>query len=107
MAVRDTFMKDYGISPEKNEALENFCRNARGREQVIVLRMAQDTYPFIASQIFINLTIGIGYDRLSMDKWIPMQRKDFQGYRRKTLKLLNDFLIMSEDRETRWDEKAM
>lgn len=107
MAVRDTYMKDYGISEQRGKELEHFCMNATGQEQEIVLRMAQDSYESIAAQLFASLTVGVGYDRQAKCQWLPMQRKDFQGYRRKTLKLIHDFLIMSEDRETRWDEKTM
>ena len=107
MAVRDTYMKDYGISKQRREELENFCKNATGQKQELVLRMAQDSYSPIAAQLFASLTVGVGYDRQAKCQWLPMQRKDFQGYRRKTLKLIHDFLIMSEDRETRWDEKTM
>ena len=46
----------------------------------------------IAPYLFLNLTTGLGYDRMGN---IPMQRKDFQGYRRKTIETYNRYMILN------------
>ena len=91
-AIRDTYMSDYGISVEETQRLVNFCRNAGEKEREIIKRISEAVYPCIAKQLFCNLTTGIGYDNLCKLKPIRMQRKDFQGYRRKVLKELYDFM---------------
>lgn len=91
-AVRNTYMSDYGISVEETQRLVNFCRNAGEKEREIIKRISEAVYPCIADQLFCNLTTGIGYDNLCKLKPIRMQRKDFQGYRRKVLKELYDFI---------------
>lgn len=91
-AIRDMFMKDYGISDEENLRLIKFCRNATDEEKEIILQVTNEVYPSISIQLYKNLTTGIGYDRLSKEEPIRMQRKDFQGYRRKCLKKIYDFL---------------
>lgn len=91
-AIRDTYMKDYGISVEETQRLVNFCRNADGEDRKIIKEISEMVYPYIADQLFWNLTTGIGYDNLCKLKPIRMQRKDFQGYRRKVLKELYDFM---------------
>lgn len=91
-AVRNTYMKDYRISAEENQRLIEFCRNATAEEKKVILEIARDVYPPISDQLYENLTTGIGYDRLSKEEPIRMQRKDFQGYRRKCLKMIYDFL---------------
>lgn len=91
-AVRNTYMSDYGISKEENDKLLEYCKNATNEEKRIIWNICKMVYPAIASQLFKNLTTGIGYDNLCKKEPIRMQRKDFQGYRRKTLKELYDFL---------------
>lgn len=46
----------------------------------------------IAPYLFLNLTTGLGYDRMGN---IPMQRKDFQGYRRKTIETYNRYMMLN------------
>lgn len=90
--VRNTYMSDYGISKSENEKLLEYCRNADEAKKRTLLKIAERVYPEIAVQLFENLTTGIGYDNLCKREPIRMQRKDFQGYRRKTLKELYDFI---------------
>ena len=91
-AVRNTYMSDYGISCEETQKLVSFCRNADEKEKEIIKKISESVYPEIAEQLFLNLTTGIGYDNLCKKDPIRMQRKDFQGYRRKALKKLYDFI---------------
>ncbi|CCX60146.1 putative uncharacterized protein [Blautia hydrogenotrophica CAG:147] len=94
--VRDTYMSDYELTEQEVKSLLERCRAAGTREQDIILKAAQIANDSISIPILINLTSGIGYDRLSMWYEIPMQRKDFQGYRRKALKVLNDLIKLHE-----------
>ncbi len=82
MSVRDTYLKEYGFTFQEIKNMENYCRHASQYEQDLLLKCAREVYPEIASQIFFSLTTGFGYDRMGN---VQMQRKDFQGYRRKTL----------------------
>lgn len=95
--VRDAYLSDYDISEQGARELLKFCRTADKRQQALILHAAQIANDSIAIPILVNLTSGIGYDRIS--KWyeIPMQRKDFQGYRRKALKILNDLIILHDE----------
>jgi hypothetical protein len=92
MSVRDTYLKDYGLSEEDVGKIIAYCRKAKGYEQRLLLEAAQNTYPEIAPYLFLNLTTGLGYDRMGN---IPMQRKDFQGYRRKTIETYNRYMILT------------
>mgnify|MGYP005780956181 FL=1 len=91
-AIRNTYLKDYGISGEEYSKLIKFCRNATDEEKTIILQVANEVYSSISIPLYKNLTTGLGYDRLSKEEPIRMQRKDFQGYRRKCLKMIHDFL---------------
>ena len=95
-AVRNRYLSDYDISEQEVKKLLEYCRVAGTREQDIILKAAQIANDSISIPILVNLTSGIGYDRLSMWYEIPMQRKDFQGYRRKALKVLNDLIKLHE-----------
>lgn len=91
-SIRNTYLKDYGISEVEYSKLIKFCRNATYEEKAIILEIAKLVYPSISIPLYKNLTTGLGYDRLSKEEPIRMQRKDFQGYRRKCLKMIHDFL---------------
>lgn len=65
---------------------------ARDYDQRLILQAAQEVYPEIAPYLFLNLTTGLGYDRMGN---IQMQRKDFQGYRRKTIETYNRYMILN------------
>lgn len=91
-AVRNTYLKNYGITNEEGKKIEKYCRSATGYDQQLILQAAQEVYPEIAPYLFLNLTTGLGYDRMGN---IPMQRKDFQGYRRKTIETYNRYMILN------------
>ena len=91
-AVRNTYMRDYGITCEESKKIEKYCKKATGYDQQLILQAAQEVYPAIAPYLFLNLTTGVGYDRMGN---IPMQRKDFQGYRRKTIETYNRYMILN------------
>lgn len=88
--LRDTYLSDYGVLEQEAKELLKFCRSANSGQQALILNAAQIANDSISIPILVNLTSGIGYDRLSMWYEIPMQRKDFQGYRRKALAVLRD-----------------
>lgn len=92
MSVRDTYLKDYGITDSDVKKIVSFCRSATGYDQQLILQAAQEVYPEIAPYLFLNLTTGLGYDRMGN---IPMQRKDFQGYRRKTIETYNRYMMLN------------
>lgn len=91
-SVRNTYLKDYGLTPEEGRKIEDYCKKARDYDQQLILQAAQEVYPEIAPQLFVNLTTGLGYDRMGN---IPMQRKDFQGYRRKTIETYYRYMILN------------
>lgn len=62
----------------------------------LLLRAAVLTNEDIAAELFTCLKLGIGYEVIYKKHWIPMQRKDFQGYRRKTLETVERLLLMRD-----------
>lgn len=90
--ARNMFLQDYGITYEEGKKIEKYCKKAREYDQQLILQAAQEVYPEIAPYLFLNLTTGIGYDRMGN---IPMQRKDFQGYRRKTIETYNRYMMLN------------
>lgn len=92
MSARNTYLKDYGFTEQDIKKIIHFCKSATGYDQQLILQAAQEVYPEIAPFLFMNLTTGLGYDRMGN---IPMQRKDFQGYRRKTIETYNRYMILN------------
>ena len=91
-AVRNKYMRDYYLDDEQTKKITEFCRSAAGYDQQVLLQAAQEVYQEIAPYLFLNLTTGLGYDRMGN---IPMQRKDFQGYRRKTIETYYRYMILN------------
>lgn len=91
-SVRDTYLKSYGFTDQEINKILDYCRNARDYDQQLILQAAQEVYPEIAPYLFLNLTTGLGYDRM---RNIPMQRKDFQGYRRKTIETYSRYMMLN------------
>lgn len=92
---RNMSLQDYGITYEEGKKIEKYCKKARDYDQQLILQAAQEVYPEIAPYLFLNLTTGLGYDRMGK---IPMQRKDFQGYRRKTIETYNRYMMLNGKR---------
>ena len=90
--ARNMSMHDYGLNADDTKKILAYCRSATGYDQLLILQAAQEVYPEIAPYLFLNLTTGLGYDRMGN---IPMQRKDFQGYRRKTIETYNRYMILN------------
>lgn len=90
--ARNTYMSDYGLSFDESKKIVDYCRTAAGYDQQLILQAAQEVYPEIAPYLFLNLTTGLGYDRMGN---IPMQRKDFQGYRRKTIETYYRYMALN------------
>ena len=90
--TRNMFLRDYGLSFDDGKKIEKYCKAATGYDQQLILQAAQEVYPEIAPYLFINLTTGLGYDRMGITM---MQRKDFQGYRRKTIETYNRYMILN------------
>lgn len=95
MSARDRYLKDYGLTYAEGKKIVEYCGNARGYDQVLLLQVAQKVKPEIAHLLFTNLTTGIGYDNISKKHYIPMQRKDFQGYRRQTIEEYNRMMLLT------------
>lgn len=91
-STRNKSMRDYGLDTDDTKKILSYCRSATGYDQQLILQAAQEVYPEIAPYLFLNLTTGLGYDRMGN---IPMQRKDFQGYRRKTIETYNRYMILN------------
>lgn len=90
--VRETYMSDYCLTKKDIRRLMEYCKAVGIQQQDIILKAAQITNESIAVPLFINLTTGMGYDKISQCYEIPMKRDDFQGYRRKALSVLHDLI---------------
>lgn len=83
--VRETYLKDYGISREYAKRLREYCKSVRGEQQKWLFEATQNACPDIAAELFYSLTTGVGYMNMSKKQYIPIKRDDFQGYQRKAL----------------------
>lgn len=98
-AVRDTYMRDYGIDHDTEQKILKYCKNARGEAQKEILMMVQMANKDLANYLFFNITTGIGYDNMSKIFYVPVQKKDFQGYRRLAIHKIYDWLRLSRRME--------
>ena len=83
MGTRDTYFNGYGLTYNEVKKIEDKCKNAKG-----------SAYAELAQYLFFSLTSGLGYDNISKICNIPIGRKDFYGYRRKTIYLYNRYMML-------------
>lgn len=95
--TRYKYMRDYKIDSDTEKKILDFCRTAKGEEQEDILAACVETNQYIAHYIFLNLITGVGYDRMSRIYFIPVQKVDFQGYRRLAMKKLRDIRLKKEE----------
>lgn len=94
MGTRDTYFNGYGLTYNEVKKIEDKCKNAKGRELELLLLAAESAYAELAQYLFFSLTSGLGYDNISKICNIPIGRKDFYGYRRRTIYLYNSYMIL-------------
>lgn len=85
MRTRDTYLKDYGITPEEAEQIRAACKSHRADVKKAILDACIIANPEIADQLFYSLARGIGYDSLCRSQHVPIKRVDFYAYQRKAL----------------------
>lgn len=95
--TRYKYMRDYNIDSDTEKKILDFCRTAKGEEQEDILAACVKSNKYIAHYIFLNLVTGVGYDRMNRIYFIPVQKVDFQGYRRLALKKLHDLKFKEEE----------
>lgn len=94
VGTRDTYFNGYGLTYNEVKKIEDKCKNAKGRELELLLLAAESAYAELAQYLFFSLTSGLGYDNISKICNIPIGRKDFYGYRRKTIYLYNRYMML-------------
>lgn len=95
--VRDKYLRGphkdiYYISEEDEKKTLKWFNMARDYDQKLILEACQESNSDLANVLFASLTLDVGYDYLSKRYWIPIARKDFQGYRRKAIYMYYELL---------------
>ena len=95
MRNRNKSYADYGFDEGEEKRLKKYCTDANFCDHELLLESAISANPTIAIDLFYSLTRGIGYDKLSNAKYIPMPKTDFYGYQRKCLSIFKNFLVFN------------
>lgn len=95
MRTREKRYKDYGVTKEEKEKVLNFCKNAKKEDEFLIRNAALCANPYIADYICDSLKNDLSYDRLFKTLYVPIGRDDFYGYRRKTIAILKNLLLLS------------
>ena len=108
--VRDKYLRGahkdiYYISEEDEKKMLNECQRMRGNDQLELLKWCQNANNDLSGILFFSLITGIGYDYISKRYWIPIARKDFQGYRRKVLDEMYRWILWGEHDDGKMAEK--
>ena len=72
--------------------VDKMQNKSRDYDQRLILEACQCSNNDLANVLFASLVLDIGYDYISKRYWIPIARKDFQGYRRKAIYMYYDLL---------------
>lgn len=97
MKMRRTGYVDYGMTEKEAEEWLEKCQCADRDMEQLIFQAAQESNKDIAAELYYSLRTGAGYDSLFALRYIPIGKNDFYGYKRKTLFLLKEKVIQSND----------
>lgn len=93
MLTRNKKLKDYGIPAEDIEKLNTMLKDFPGEYEYLLSSAALSACPkgtVIPDMVVENILHRKSYRKICREKYIPMNPKDFYGYRRKTVAVLYD-----------------
>lgn len=91
MLTRNKKLKDYGIPAEDIEKLNAMLKDFPAEYGYLLSGAALPACPkntVIADMVIENIMHRKNYRKISKERYIPMNPKDFYGYRRKTVTVL-------------------
>lgn len=91
MLTRNKKLKDYGIPAEDIEKLNAMLKDFPAEYGYLLSSAALSACPkntVIADMVIENILHRKSYRKISRERYIPMNPKDFYGYRRKTVAVL-------------------
>lgn len=91
MLTRNKKLKDYGIPAEDIEKLNTMLKDFPTEYGYLLTSAALSACPkntVIADMVVENILHRKSYRKISRERYIPMNPKDFYGYRRKTVAVL-------------------
>lgn len=91
MLTRNKKLKDYGIPAEDIEKLNTMLKDFPAEYGYLLSGAALSACPkntVIADMVIENILRRKSYRKISKERYIPMNPKDFYGYRRKTVAVL-------------------
>lgn len=91
MRIRDRTWSDYGITRERLRELKNYCHSAI--DTSLIEEAARRANKSIVKELVDSLTRGLSYSKLTINGYVPIGQKDFYGYKKYTLAILNDLLL--------------
>ena len=117
MLTRNKKLKDYGIPAEDIEKLNTMLKDFPAEYGYLLSSAALSACPkntVIADMVIENILHRKSYRKISKERYIPMNPKDFYGYRRKAvavlyerMRLLGIFSIIKNyyrrDQMSKWD----
>jgi hypothetical protein len=104
MLTRNKKLKDYGIPAEDIEKLNTMLKDFPAEYGYLLSSAALSACPkntVIADMVIENILHQKSYRKISKEKYIPMNPKDFYGYRRKTVAVLYERMRLLG----MWEEK--
>lgn len=100
MLTRNKKLKDYGIPAEDIEKLNTMLKDFPAEYGYLLSGAALSACPkntVIADMVIENILHRKSYRKISRERYIPMNPKDFYGYRRKTVAVLYERMRLLSD----------
>lgn len=87
MRNKDKKYKDYNITVQQAKGTEKYILSDAftERDKYILEQAALLTNPDVAGELIENISQKKSYDTIYKQKYIPLSRNDFYGYRRKCI----------------------
>lgn len=97
MLTRHKHLKDYGIPPEDIEKLNSMLRDFPVEYEEILTSAALSACPKGLAELMVySILHQKGYDGMTLERYVPINRRDFYAYKRKTVAELYDQMRLFE-----------
>lgn len=85
MRVREKNYTDYGMTKEEVAKVFEECKAAENREKLEACARRSCPGNNLAAAVIQSIQTKSSYEKLSKREYIPIGKKDFYAYRRKTI----------------------
>lgn len=83
--TRDKKLADYFMSKEDEQAVMLYLKSSDAEKDFIIRQACRSANPEIENYLYLALAKKMSFEKISQTEHVPLDEKDFYGYRRKAI----------------------